>query len=176
MIRMLLYRSARDVGRFVLRLARWQIVTLLLVSLCGQPCPLNASDLSYAEGITEPFLDVTMSASVAGIITAQKFKEGDFVKEGDVILELDKKLEELETARRKLVMDNKKVDFEATEVLFKNTKAVSGEEREKKEVENLLSVVEHDVAPELLRRRSILGHLSGIIPEVIRRVGEACQP
>ena len=52
------------------------------------------------EGITEPFLDVTLSASVAGIITAQKFREGDFVKEGDVILELDRKLEELETARR----------------------------------------------------------------------------
>src|SRR5438876_11316600 len=113
MTRMLLYRSACNAGRFVVPasagsappscsrvstwlnglrpriflLARWQIVALLLLSLCGPPFPLNASDLSYAEGITEPFLDVTMSASVAGIITAQKFKEGDFVQEGDVILE-----------------------------------------------------------------------------------------
>src|SRR5437660_4008088 len=176
MIRILLYRSARDVGRFVFRLARWQIITLLLVSLCGPPFSLSASDLNYADGITEPFLDVTMSASVAGIITAQKFREGDFVKEGDVILELDKKLEELETARRKLVMDNKKVDFDATEVLFKTTKAVSGEEREKKEVEYRISVVEHDMAAEQLRRRSIIAPLSGIITEVMLKVGEACQP
>ena len=149
---------------------------LLLPFIAAQPPELRASDLTYAEGVTEPFLDVTLSASVAGIITGQKFKEGDFVKEGDVILELDKKLEELETARRKLVMDNKKVDFEATEVLFKTTKAVSGEEREKKEVEYRISVVEHDMAAEQLRRRSIISPLSGIITEVMLDVGEACQP
>ncbi len=152
-------------------------VTLFLVVLIVGCWPrVRGSDLTYAEGVTEPFLDVTLSASVAGIITGQKFKEGDFVKEGDVILELDKKLEELETARRKLVMDNKKVDFEATEVLFKTTKAVSGEEREKKEVEYRIAVVEHDMAAEQLRRRSIISPLSGIITELMLDVGEACQP
>jgi RND family efflux transporter MFP subunit len=138
--------------------------------------PVAASELNSVDGITEPFLDVTVSASVAGIITAQKFGEGDFVKEGDVILELDKKLEELETARRKLVVDNKKVDFDATEVLFKTTKAVSGEEREKKQVEYKIAAVEHDMAAEQLRRRSVASPLAGVITEVMLDVGEACQP
>lgn len=137
---------------------------------------LQASDSPYVEGITEPFLDVTLSASVAGIITAEKFKEGDFVKEGDVILDLDKKLEELETARRKLVVDNKKVDYEATEQLFKTTKAVSGEEREKKQVEYKIAAVEHDMAAEQLKRRSVISPLSGTITEMMLDVGEACQP
>jgi RND family efflux transporter MFP subunit len=136
----------------------------------------GASELNFVDGITEPFLDVTMSASVAGIITSQKFREGDFVKEGDVILELDKKLEELETARRKLVVDNKKVDFDATEVLYKTTKAVSGEEREKKQVEYKIAAVEHDMAAEQLRRRSVASPLAGVITEVMLHVGEACQP
>src|SRR3954471_6905077 len=90
-------------------------ILLSIALLLGCLGSLNASDTPYVEGITEPFLDVTLSASVAGIVTAEKFKEGDFVKEGDVILDLDKKLEELETVRRKLVMDNKKVDYDATE-------------------------------------------------------------
>ena len=153
------------------------LVVLFLLAIGSLPAQrLAASELTYAEGITEPFLDVTLSAPVAGIITAQKFREGDFVKEGDVILELDRKLEELETARRKLVMDNKKVDFDATEVLFKSTKAISGEEREKKEVEFKVAVVEHDMAAEQLRRRFVTAPLSGIITEVMLDVGEACQP
>src|SRR6185503_19917708 len=86
---------------------RWMLfVSFLLVQSAG------ASDVAYVEGITEPFLDVTLSASVPGIITIQKFKEGDAVKEGDVIIELDKRLEELETARRKLVAENKRTDME----------------------------------------------------------------
>jgi len=149
---------------------------LSIALLLGCLGSLNASDTPYVEGITEPFLDVTLSASVAGIITAEKFKEGDFVKEGDVILDLDKKLEELETVRRKLVMDNKKVDYDATEQLFKSTKAVSGEEREKKEVEYRIAVVEHDMAAEQLKRRSVLSPLSGTITEMMLDVGEACQP
>ena len=63
-----------------------------------------------AAGITEPFFDVTLSASVPGMISLQKFKEGDWVKEGEVILELDKKLEELEVSRRKLVEERSRCD------------------------------------------------------------------
>ena len=152
------------------------LLLLSTVLIAGSSFSARASDSPYVDGITEPFLDVTLSASVAGIITAEKFKEGDTVKEGDVILELDKKLEELETARRKLVMDNKKTDYEATEQLFKTTKAVSGEEREKKQVEYRIATVEHDMAAEQLKRRSVMSPLTGIITEIMLDVGEACQP
>lgn len=154
----------------------WLALVLGLMCGAGRLSTLAASDLNVVDGITEPFLDVTLSASVAGIVTTQRFKEGDFVKEGDVILELDKKLEELETARRRLVMDNRKADFEATELLFKNTKAVSGEEREKKHVEFKIATVEHDMSAEQLRRRMVISPLAGIITEVMLDVGEACQP
>src|SRR5688572_27394168 len=73
-----------------------------------------ASDLSTAVGLTEPVLDVTLSASVPGIITARRFKEGDFVKEGEAIVELDKRLEELELERRKLVLEARRFDYERT--------------------------------------------------------------
>ena len=106
----------------------------------------------------------------------QKLKEGDLVKEGDVLVELDKKLEELETERRKLVRDQKRSDFDGTRKLFAATKGISKEDVEKKEVEYKVAAVEHDMAAEQLRRRQIISPLSGTITEVLLEVGEACQP
>src|SRR5258707_253549 len=84
------------------------LVTLL--SLCLDVPALLPAEPIIAAGITEPICDVTLSSSVAGIVSAWKFKEGDFVKEGEAIIELDKRLEELETERRKLARDNHKSD------------------------------------------------------------------
>src|SRR6185436_5332793 len=86
-------------------------------------------------GITEPYEEVTVSAPVSGIVTVKNLKEGDFVQVGTVILELDKKMEELELDRRKLVVDLKLSDLESTRRLFKTTKGTSKEELEKKEME-----------------------------------------
>lgn len=143
----------------------------LLLAPCAQ-----AANLPPSAGITEPFLDVTLSAPVSGIITAQKFREGDFVKEGDVLLELDKKLEELEVERRKLVRDQKWSDFDGAQKLFKTTKGVSKEEVEKKEAEYKIAAVEHGMAAEQMRRRHVIAPLSGALTEFLLDVGEACQP
>jgi RND family efflux transporter MFP subunit len=127
-------------------------------------------------GITEPFEEVTLSAPVAGIVTVKTLKEGDFVQAGSVILELDKKMEELELARRKLVVDLKASDLESTRKLFKTTKGVSKETLEKIEMEYNLAVVEQEMAAEHLKRRVVTAPLSGIITEILLDVGEACQP
>jgi len=136
----------------------------------------RAAEVASVTGITEPVLDVTLSAPVAGIVTMRKFAEGDFVKEGDVIVELDKKLEELETERRKLVRDQKWTDFEATRKLFAATKGVSKEDLDKREVEFKVAAVEHEMAAEQLRRRQIIAPMAGTVIEIVLEVGEACQP
>ena len=135
-----------------------------------------AAEIVSASGITEPFGDVTISASVPGIIAERKFKEGDAVKLGDVIIELDKKLEELEVARRKLLMEQKKMDADSTRVLFGNTKSVSKEELEKKETEYKIAAVEYDAALEQLRRRLVAAPIAGTVTDLFLHAGEACQP
>lgn len=130
---------------------------------------------STITGITEPILDVTLSSPVAGIVGKRAFKEGDFVKEGQVIVELDKRLEELEATRRKLIANTSKTQFEATRVLFTNTKSVSQEELEKRELEYKVSEADYEIAAEQLRKRQIVSPLSGYITEFFREVGEACQ-
>ena len=149
---------------------------LLALLLSFASTSLQAADLRAVPGITEPILDVTLSASVPGIITARKFKEGEFVKEGETIIELDKRLEELDVERRRLVVEARRVDYEGTAKLFKTTKGTSKEELDKKESDYKLAMVENAMAVEQLRRRVLTAPLSGTLVDLPLQVGESCQP
>ncbi len=162
---------ACDIGRWAFR-EKW-ITTLAVV--CSTLLA-RAGDATFATGITEPFLHVALSASVPGIITAKNFKEGDSVKQGDTILELDKTLEELEKNRRTFVADDKKKDYESTAIVFEKTKSVSKDDLLKKEVESKVAAAERDIAAEQLKRRFIAAPFTGQITEITVEVGEACQP
>jgi RND family efflux transporter MFP subunit len=158
------------------RLNRKLIGALVLASVSLAANSLPAVGV-VAHGITEPVCDVTLSASVSGIVNAWRFKEGDFVKEGEAIIELDKKLEELEAERRRLVMANRKTDYTAVQTLFeKSSISVKKEELEKAETEYRIAVTEHNMASEQVIRRSVYAPCSGFIVELMRDVGEACQP
>jgi membrane fusion protein, multidrug efflux system len=155
-----------------------------------------------APGVTEPFSDVTVSASVAGTIEKLRVKEGDFVQAGQPILEQKKRLEELEVSRRKLLMDSKaeldaaiarvetlKVDLASTRALFESTKSVSKDDLAKKELEfntavaevdrlktaEAREVIELDLAQEQLDERTIRSPLAGIVVELYRDPGEDCK-
>lgn len=129
-----------------------------------------------AAGITEPVCDVILSPAVPGLVSAWNFKEGDFVKENDVIIELDNKLETLEVERRRLAMDNRKTDWEALQTLFKNSSiSVKKEELDKAETEYKVAAVEHQMALEQLRRRHIIAPCSGYVAAITHDVGEACE-
>jgi len=129
-----------------------------------------------ASGITEPICDVMLAPSVPGLVGAWKLKEGDFVKEGEPIIELDKKLEELETERRRLAMENKKSDWEALKTLFaKSSISVKKEELDKAETDYKIAAIEFEMAAEQLRKRSITAPCSGFVAEIARDPGESCQ-
>lgn len=137
---------------------------------------VQAAELTPITGITEPFLDVTLSAPVPGIITTEFFQEGQPAKKGEVILQLDKKLEELEVARRKAILDRAKTDLDSTQVLIDTTKSVSKEELDKKRTDYNVAAAEHGIAVEQLARRQILAPFSGAICEISLHVGAACAP
>ncbi|MBI3868977.1 MAG: efflux RND transporter periplasmic adaptor subunit [Verrucomicrobia bacterium] len=150
---------------------------LPLLALCAlwASTPTRGAAQAPLSGVSAPFFDVTISAAVPGIIGARRLKEGDFVKEGDVIFELDQKYEELEAARRKVVVEERQRDFNATETLYKSTKSVSKEDRDKKESEYKIAVTEHEMALEQLRKRRVAAPLAGTIVELHLNAGEACQ-
>jgi RND family efflux transporter MFP subunit len=143
---------------------------------CCAACAASAIESLSIDGITEPFLDVTLTVSVPGIIRTEPFNEGASVKKGDVILELDKKLEEFEAARRKAAMDQTKTEFESTRQLRDTTKSVSDEELKKKEADYLVAAAEYGAAAEELARREVFAPFDGTIAEIALRPGAACAP
>jgi len=155
-------------GRTRACLAAW-LGLLAWSGAAAEPAALSVS------GITEPILDVMLATSVPGIVAVHQLKEGEPVKAGEVILELDKRLEELEAARRKLVMENRKTDLDATQQVFEKSKGVSKEELDKRKLEYEVAVVEHDMALEQVRRRLIVSPLTGTVVEIFREIGEACE-
>lgn len=153
------------------------------------------------DGITEPFLDIVVGSPVAGTIVRTLVKEGDSVSKGQRILELEKKREELEVSRRKLLWDSTaeldaaklseqtlKQDFEGTKKLFSSTSSVSKDELARKELEYNQAVAErlrleiaenrekidYEIALDALKLREIDAPLSGQVVERLLDEGEAC--
>ena len=149
-----------------------------LVPLCATLVLSQAGWAAAAEpvavGIIQPFIDVTLSAPVPGIVTSRKIKEGDRVRQGDLLLELDNNLERLEVDRRRIVRDQKRAVYESTKKLFGTTKGVSKEELDQTETEFRVAEVEHGMAEEQLRRRQIVTPHSGEVTEILIEAGEAC--
>jgi RND family efflux transporter MFP subunit len=150
---------------------------LVLASLAGfADLEVLAAETITTIGITEPILDSIVGTPVSGIVAARKFKEGDFVKKGDIIVELDKALEDLEVARREVVLEPLKTDYEATKYLLELPKtSVSKEILDKKQSDYRVALAEYELAKEQARKRLILAPFDGYITEFFHQVGEACQ-
>jgi RND family efflux transporter MFP subunit len=164
--------------------------------------PSCAKEPLSVSGITQPIRDVTLSATVVGTISAIFVKEGMTVRAGAAILELDKKLEELEVQRRKLIWESKaeleaaaarvatlKSLLESTRDLFNSTGSVSKEELEKLALEYNVAVaeekrldsaeererIEYEMARETLRKRSLISPIQGTVIKLFLDEGETCQ-
>jgi RND family efflux transporter MFP subunit len=153
--------------------ARWLGSAAAAVLALAGMAAARAEGSGYP-GITEPVVDVALSLPVAGIVTVRQHKEGDFVRAGDVILELDERLEELELDRRRLLMDNHRADWESTKSVFDKTSSISRDDLLKKETDYRVAVAEYQIAAEQLRRRKLIAPADGIITEINLQVGEAC--
>ena len=108
-------------------------------------------------GLSAPFRDVIFSAPTYGTIDLIRVKEGETVKEGQVLMEMLKMVEELEVERRKLILDDKsevkvaaeqvntlKAGFESTKELYESTGSVSKEDVAAKELEYKKAMAEEE--------------------------------
>ena len=143
-------------------------ITGLLSARAAQPLTVD--------GITEPFTDVTLGFADAGIIRNQFFKEGDTVKKGDVILELDKNLEALEVERRKAMMEQDKMIFETTSNLAQTTQSVSKENLVKAQADYEVAAADYAIAVQQLADRQLVAPFDGNIVEILLKPGAAVAP
>ncbi len=199
MEKLMITREERP-GYPIWRLARSVILANLVVGCCLSSA--LAEDVVGISGITEPIHDVLLSLPTMGTISKIFYHEGDFVKKGTVILNLDMQLETLEVKRRKLVWESKAEvnsanarvatmasHLKSTRELYKSTGSISLEEVEQQQLEYELAVaekerlensedrerIEYQIAAEQLSKRSLRAPFSGIITEILVDLGETSE-
>lgn len=162
-----------------------------------------AESTSQPEGLIVPFREVTLGAVVLGRIDEIHFREGDRVRAGDLLLEMDTAMQELEVERRDLVRQTQveleiahervttlRQELESTRELFEKSRSISQEEVNRKkldyqtavaEVERLkreqqLAEVAYRMAVEEMEQRRIHAPHDGTVSEILVEAGEICQP
>jgi RND family efflux transporter MFP subunit len=159
--------GGRERGLYTLFNALTAAVSLLAI---------QAQEPISVVGLTEPIYDITMSSPVIGIVGARRVEEGIFVKKGEILIELDKSLEELDVNRKSLLKELAKTELDRIKSLAeRNAISVSREEMDKKQSEFSVAAVELDLAKEQLRKRVLASPIDGFVTEIYLEVGEACE-
>ncbi|MCX8107694.1 MAG: efflux RND transporter periplasmic adaptor subunit [Verrucomicrobiae bacterium] len=139
-------------------------------------CTGAAADPVWVDAITEPIKDITMAFPVIGVVAARHLEEGAPVKQGQLVIELDKRLEELDVRRKKLACNLAKIELDRLKNLAqRNAISVSSEEIDKKQAEYDIAMVELQLAQETVRRRQLVSPIDGYVAEFYKDVGEKCE-
>lgn len=150
-----------------------------------------------------PVRESTLSMTVVGRVAAVPVADGAAVAEGDLLVELERRVEELDAERRRLVHANTAeldaararvaqlaAELEGTRRLFASTGSVSREELERKDLElqtaraeldqlalrEEIEALDHALALEQVRRRELRAPHAGRAVEVLAEVGETVEP
>ena len=135
-----------------------------------------AAEASWVIGVTEPVKDVTLAFPIVGVVGARPLEEGAPVRKDQVVIELDKQLEELDLERKRLTRELAASELERLKSLAqRNAISVSKEEIEKKRSEFEIAKVDHELAAAVLKRRKLISPIDGQVAQFFRDVGEKCE-
>ena len=134
------------------------------------------ADANWVTGITEPIKDVTLAFPIVGVVGARPLEEGAIVRKDQVIIELDKQLEELDLERKRLARELAASELERLKSLAqRNAISVSKEEIEKKRSEFEIAKVDNELAAAVLKRRQLISPIDGQVAQFYKDVGEKCE-
>lgn len=137
---------------------------------------VSFADPTWFQGVTEPVKDVTMAFPVVGVVGVRPLEEGSAVKKGDVVIELDTRLEQLEVDRRRLTEVLTLREFDRVNTLAqRNTISVSQEEIDKKKSDYEIAKADREMAAAVVVRRKIISPVNGYVAQFYKDVGEKCE-
>lgn len=109
-------------------------------------------------------------AKVRGIVKKLNVEEGDYVKAGDVLAQLEDKQLEIEAARAKATMDRLQNELNRKEELY-NKKLISAQEFENAKYEFQAQQSEYELARLKIEYSKIKAPISGVISDRLIKVG-----
>lgn len=183
----------------------WLVGGLAVAAQAQNPTPQVAALLStssIAIGVTQAVHDVKLSMTVAGRIDAVLVREGARVRQGQLLMHLDRALEALEVQRRQLLLDDnarlqelklKEATLMAQVAALRPLLPTGGVSRKQLEDEEMSlgavsaerkaieaskarERVELALAQEAFERRHLRSPIDGVVTKVALRVGESVGP
>ena len=153
-------------------------------------------------GVTQALHEAKLGLAAAGRVEAVLVKEGDRVSRGDLLLHLDRTLEDLEIKRRQVMLDDNSrlVELRRRELILGGQVAEARKlfesggvsrkqaedeelawqsnvaERKALEFAKLREKLELDLAREGYERRHLRSPINGVVTKVALRVGESAVP
>jgi RND family efflux transporter MFP subunit len=110
------------------------------------------------------------------VVGGRPIEEGSIVRKDQVVIELDKQLEELDLERKRLARELAASELERLKSLAqRNAISVSKEEIEKKRSEFEIAKVDHELAAAVLKRRQLISPIDGQVAQFYKDVGEKCE-
>lgn len=180
-------------------LVRFRLALLLFLLFCSVSTAV--AEVVSVQGFTEPFYDVQLGLPEAGQVANIAVREGHLVKKGEVLLYLDKEIQELDVAQIRLKLNSnaeleyaeKRVEllrrqYESAETLFQDG-AASREDFETKQLDHAeaaseaarlkmqkkLEKIELKLAKQKLQRRILTAPFSGHVASIVKEPGESVQ-
>jgi RND family efflux transporter MFP subunit len=151
------------------------MITRLLVTLALFATAVRAQD--WHDGLCEAKVDASLSFPVGGVLAKVLVKEGEQVKAGQPLLELENDIETLEVKRQELAVEAARKDFDRTKNAFSRGGSITQEELDQKEAVWQISIVEKQQAESQLKRRQLLSPSDGVVEDLFQLDrGEAVAP
>lgn len=171
-------------------------------ALRGSGTTAGTAGTAGISGISQAIKEVRLSMPVAGRIEGLMVREGSFVQAGDVLLHLDRTIEELEVRRRKLLLEDRSRLEELRQrertlgeqvAGLRALEKLGGASRKQLEDETLTlnavaaergaleeakrrEAVELELAQETYERRHLRSPISGVVTRIALREGESVVP
>jgi len=167
----------------------------------GKASPASTGGTVYYEGLCYPSMSAKLALRVSGVVATRPVKDGDLVKKGQLIAELDSSIEKasLEVSRLKaesnyevkaarMSASQAEVEMGRFEDLYRREMATKWE-YEKAKVEWQISQVRVDYADfqqrlaiqefkrdeTAIRERQLLAPCNGVLHKMLKEVGEAAR-
>jgi membrane fusion protein, multidrug efflux system len=141
--------------------------SLLFAALLSAAC----AETVECKGLIVPQQQARIASRAQGVIAMIK-DEGEVVKKGDAIMELENEMEQLQVEQAKHVLELREFEWKSVETL-RAKEAVSKTEGEEKRIALQVAKSQLAQAEQLLARRRVLAPFDGAVSERMREVGEA---
>jgi len=135
--------------------------------------PLSTLNAQETQGLVLPFKLVSVSSPVMqDILREISVEEGDVVREGQVLAQLDSAKEALDVQQYTKLIERREFESKGVDSLLKD-KMVSQDVALEKKTDLELAKIQQKVAAERLSEKTIKAPLSGIVVKKYKEAGEA---